>query len=89
MTEYRCRACRRLLFRSDATWGRLEALCPRKRCQTLQTIYLGGRASERPLSFPRVLAPVRPNDAVSERVGDHAPVAAIGSQNVAAAAEAS
>lgn len=43
LVEYACRACGHWLFTSDATVGRVTALCRNRRCRLRQTVYLGGR----------------------------------------------
>lgn len=43
MRDYRCRKCGRLLFRSDAPRGRVQAICPDRRCRTAQVVDFGGR----------------------------------------------
>ena len=37
MVEVRCRDCGRLLFKADATAGRIEVVCPDRRCRRYQT----------------------------------------------------
>ncbi len=47
MIEYRCRnpECRALLFRAHPTaTGRIEVVCPNRRCRRGQTIVLAGEA---------------------------------------------
>ncbi len=52
MTEYRCRNadCRALLFRAQPTaTGRIEIVCPNRRCRRAQTIVVAREAHrERP-----------------------------------------
>jgi len=52
LTEYRCRNadCRALLFRAQPTaTGRIEIVCPNRRCRRGQTIVLAGETrGERP-----------------------------------------
>ena len=40
MREYRCRGCNRLLFRSPDQHGRVEIVCPDRRCRMYQTVLL-------------------------------------------------
>jgi phage FluMu protein Com len=46
MREYRCKSCHRLLFRSPDRHGRVEIVCPDRRCRVIQTVYL--EPDERP-----------------------------------------
>jgi len=46
MREYRCRSCGRLLFRSPDQKGRVEIVCPDRRCRLTQTVFL--EPDERP-----------------------------------------
>jgi phage FluMu protein Com len=59
MREYRCRSCGRLLFRSPDQKGRVDIVCPDRRCRVMQTVFL---APERepvltPLTKARTLSP--------------------------------
>jgi phage FluMu protein Com len=42
MREYRCRSCGRLLFRSPSPdpHGRVEIVCPDRRCRAFQAVLL-------------------------------------------------
>lgn len=40
MVEYRCRKCHRLLFRAEAERGKVQVICPDRRCRTAQLIFL-------------------------------------------------
>lgn len=57
MAEYRCRNadCRALLFRAHPTaTGRIEVVCPNRRCRRAQTIVLAGETrGERPEGVPQ------------------------------------
>src|SRR5262247_3030282 len=48
MREYRCRSCGRLLFRSPDQHGRVEIVCPDRRCRAIQTVFLEPETRERP-----------------------------------------
>ena len=43
MNTYRCSACNRWLFASDAEHGRLQITCPDRRCRRSQLVKLGER----------------------------------------------
>lgn len=44
MVEVRCKDCGRLLFKANASSGRIEIVCPDRRCKRYQTHDLpGGR----------------------------------------------
>jgi phage FluMu protein Com len=40
MRDYRCRSCGRLLFRSPEPHGRVDIVCPERRCRVFQTVLL-------------------------------------------------
>jgi phage FluMu protein Com len=50
--DYHCRKCRRWLFASDATSGRLRVTCPDRRCRTEQWVFLGGHHPAPPEPAP-------------------------------------
>jgi len=43
LVEVRCRHCGRLLFRAEEKGGRVEIVCPDRRCRRMQTHQLTGR----------------------------------------------
>jgi hypothetical protein len=63
MTPYHCRKCKRFLFESDATEGRVRLTCRYRDCKTAQMVFLGGHFKAReneqrgqPFDRPRLLA---------------------------------
>jgi phage FluMu protein Com len=40
MVDVRCKACGRLICRTDASCGKIEVVCPDKRCKRYQTVNL-------------------------------------------------
>lgn len=43
LIEVRCRHCGRLLFKAEERGGRVEIVCPDRRCRRMQTHVLTGR----------------------------------------------
>jgi len=50
--EYRCHRCHRLLFRSPDQKGRVEIVCPDRRCRAIQTVFLEPERPAVPLTAP-------------------------------------